>query len=157
MQHKNCVLENVAEQIREFTVEKEEVLKQLNTLNIHKAAGPDGIHPTILKILAKNNNFVNAVTCLFQAVATSCCIPNSWKCAIVTALHKKGPPNDACNYRPISLTCILCKVFQILRNYFIIICMPMCVTTSAHTNMALSTASRVSLIFWKPYMRSTQV
>ena len=110
--NENCVLENVAEQISEFTVEKEEVLKQLDTLNTHKAAGPDGIHPTILKILAKNNNFVNAVTCLFQAVATSCCIPNSWKRATVTALHKKGPTNDACNYRPISLTCILCKIFE---------------------------------------------
>ena len=107
----NCVLENVAEQISEFTVENEEVLKQLDTLNIYKAAGPDGIHHTILRILAKNDNFVNADNYLFQAVATSCCIPNSWKCAIVTALHKKGPPNDACNYRPISLTCILCKVF----------------------------------------------
>ena len=73
----SCVLENVAEEISEFTVEKEEVLKQLDTLNIHKAAGPDGIHLTILRILAKNDNFVNAVNCLFQAAATSCYIPNS--------------------------------------------------------------------------------
>ena len=33
---------------------------------------------------------------------------------IVTALHKKGPLNDVCNYRPISLTLILCKVFETL-------------------------------------------
>ena len=53
-----------------------------------------------------------SVIVLFQAVASTCCIPNPWKRAIVTALHKKGPLNDACNYRPISLTCILCKVFE---------------------------------------------
>ena len=37
----NCVLENMAEQIKEFTVEEEEVVQQLNSLNIHKAAGPN--------------------------------------------------------------------------------------------------------------------
>ena len=102
----------MAEQINEFTVGKEEVVQQLNSLNIHKAAGPDSLHPVIIKTLAGNENFVNAVTVLFQAVASTCCIPNPWKRAIVTALHKKGPLNDECNYRPISLTCILCKVFE---------------------------------------------
>ena len=66
----------------------------------------------IIKTLAENENFVNAVTALFQAVVSTSCIPNPWKRAIVTALHRKVPLNDACNYRPISLTCILCKVFE---------------------------------------------
>ena len=43
--NENCVLENMAEQINEFTVGKEEVAQQLNSLNIHKAAGPDSLHP----------------------------------------------------------------------------------------------------------------
>ena len=104
--NENFVLENTAEQINEFTVEKEEVIHQLNSLNINKAAGPDSLHPMIIKTLAENENFVNAVTVLFHAVASTCCIPNPWKRAIVTALHKKGPLNDACNYRRISLTYI---------------------------------------------------
>ena len=110
--NENCVLENMVEQINEFTVEREEVIQQLNSLNIHEAAGPDSLHPMIIKTLAENENFVNAVTVLFHVVASTCCISNSWKRAIVTALHKKGPLNDTCNYRPISLTCILCKVFE---------------------------------------------
>ena len=61
--------------------------------------------------LAENENF-DVVTVLFQAVASTCCIPSPWKCAIVTASHKKGQINDACNYRPISLTRVLCKVFE---------------------------------------------
>ena len=36
--NENCVPENMAEQINEFTVEKEEVVRQLNSLNIRKAA-----------------------------------------------------------------------------------------------------------------------
>ena len=43
--NENCVLEYMAKQINEFTVEKEEVIQQLNSLNIHKAAGPDSLHP----------------------------------------------------------------------------------------------------------------
>ena len=93
----------MAEQLNEFIVEKEEV-NEINALNIHKAAGPGGLHHTIITILAENDNFVAAVTCCFQAVATSCCIPNSLKRAIVTALHKKGPFKDACSYRPNSPT-----------------------------------------------------
>ena len=102
----------MAEHINEFTVGKEEVVQQLNSLNIHKAAGFDSVHPVIIKTLAENENFVNAVTVFFQAIASTCCIPNPWKRAMVTALHKKGSLNDACNYRPISLTCISCKVFE---------------------------------------------
>ena len=52
--NENCVLENMAEQINEFTVEREEVIQQLNSLNIHEAAGLDSLHPMIIKTLAEN-------------------------------------------------------------------------------------------------------
>ena len=110
--NENRVLENMAAQINEFTVEKEEVTQQLRSLNIHTAAVSDRLLPMIIKTLAENENSVTAVTLLFQAVASKCCISNPWKRAIVTALQKKGPLNDACNYRAISLTRILCKVFE---------------------------------------------
>ena len=47
----------------------------------------------------------------------SCCadvgkIPADWKVANVVALHKKGPRNLAGNYRPVSLTSILCKLYE---------------------------------------------
>ena len=47
--NENCVLKNMAEQINEFTVGKEEVVQQPNSLNIHKAAGPGSLHPVIIK------------------------------------------------------------------------------------------------------------
>ena len=130
----------------EFTVESEEVIQQLNSLNIHEAAGPDSPHPMIIKTLAENENFVNAVTVLFHAVASTCCSPNPWKRAIVTALHKKGPLNDA--------WILLAFYVKYLRNYFTDISTPTYVTTSARTNMALFKASRVFLTFWKQCIRS---
>lgn len=58
----NCVLENVAEQINEFTVDKEEVVQQLNSPNTHKVASFFLIITLIIRILAENDCFVNAVT-----------------------------------------------------------------------------------------------
>ncbi len=100
----------------EFCVD--EVKNYLCHLNIYKSGGPDQLHPKLLKTLSKNIDFVNAVTNLFNKCIASGKIPSMWKTAQVTALHKKGPKWEACNYRPISLTCILCKVFEkVVRNH----------------------------------------
>ena len=41
-----------------------------------------------------------------------------WKHAKVTAIYKKGPKTKPQNYRPVSLTCILCKVLEsIIRDH----------------------------------------
>jgi hypothetical protein len=39
-------------------------------------------------------------------------LPGDWKTAEVTALFKKGSKQDPGNYRPVSLTCIVCKVLE---------------------------------------------
>jgi len=35
-----------------------------------------------------------------------------WKSATVVPIFKKGSRTDPANYRPISLTCVCCKVFE---------------------------------------------
>ena len=39
-------------------------------------------------------------------------IPNEWREGCITALFKKGNRKHASNYRPVSLTCILCKLLK---------------------------------------------
>jgi hypothetical protein len=39
-------------------------------------------------------------------------IPDIWKSAVVTPVFKKGSPSSVSNYRPISITCIICKVME---------------------------------------------
>ena len=39
-------------------------------------------------------------------------IPNEWKMANVVPIHKKGPKSSVENYRPISLTSLIMKVFE---------------------------------------------
>ena len=39
-------------------------------------------------------------------------LPGLWKCASITPVLKKGASNDPANYKPISLTCIACKLLE---------------------------------------------
>jgi hypothetical protein len=41
-------------------------------------------------------------------------LPLEWKTGVVTAIYKKGPKTEMGNYRPVSLTSIVCKVVQSL-------------------------------------------
>ena len=41
-------------------------------------------------------------------------IPTLWKMAKVCPIYKKGDKLQPLNYRPVSLTCVTCKVCEIL-------------------------------------------
>ncbi|KAL5266962.1 hypothetical protein ACHWQZ_G004116 [Mnemiopsis leidyi] len=98
--------------IDDMEVRSSDVKKQLLKLNIFKSSGPDGVHPKLLKSLAYDDSFVEAVTQLFVKCSETGTLPEVWKSASVVALFKKGTKSDPLNYRPVSLTCILCKVYE---------------------------------------------
>ena len=39
-------------------------------------------------------------------------VPNDWKLANISAIFKKGDKSLPSNYRPVSLTCVICKVME---------------------------------------------
>jgi hypothetical protein len=86
------------------------VTKLLRSLKPGKAAGPDGIRPVVLKELAQQMSPL--LTALFRKSYATGIIPDEWRHAIVTPAHKKGDRSKASNYRPISLTCVACKVME---------------------------------------------
>ena len=88
------------------------VTKQLQALNPNKASGPDEIPAKVLKETA--NEIFPIIHHIFQQSYTSGQLPEAWKTALVTAIYKKGNKSDPANYRPISLTCILCKVMELI-------------------------------------------
>ena len=89
----------------------EEIIKaKLEKLNIYKSMGPDGIHPRLLKELAIPLS--KPLAKIFNKSLMECQLPDDWKQATVSAIYKKGSRNKAGNYRPVSLTCILCKVME---------------------------------------------
>ncbi len=50
-------------------------------------------------------------------------IPGDWKMANVVPVHKKGSKSDVTNYRPISLTSLVMKVYEkIIRDEILLRC-----------------------------------
>ena len=82
----------------------------LKNLDPNKAPGPDQIHGKILKNCA--SALCTPLTLLFQSSFYTCNIPNDWKTANVVPVYKKGSKNSVQNYRPISLTSLIMKVYE---------------------------------------------
>ena len=49
---------------------------------------------------------------LFNQSLQTSCLPKEWRQANVTPIFKKGNRHPVCNYRPISLTCLVVKVLE---------------------------------------------
>ena len=49
---------------------------------------------------------------LYRKCTNSGILPEVWKTANVTSLFKSGSKKIPLNYRPVSLTCIICKVYE---------------------------------------------
>ena len=88
------------------------VRKLLGDLKPNKASGPDNIQSQFLRIAAEE--LAPALTVIFQASLKQGALPADWRHARVAPIYKAGKSNrsKAVNYRPVSLTCICCKVME---------------------------------------------
>ena len=94
----------------EIYIATEGISKLLKNLQPDKAAGPDNIKPIVLKEL--HQELAPALKVIFQLSLTSGTLPDDWTKARVSPIYKKGDKSIAANYRPISLTCIACKLME---------------------------------------------
>ncbi|RMC04978.1 hypothetical protein DUI87_18158 [Hirundo rustica rustica] len=72
--------------------------------------GPDGIHPRVMRELA--NELVKLPSIIYQQSWLTGEVPDDWKLANVTPIHKNGRKEDPGNYRPVSLTSVPGKVIE---------------------------------------------
>ena len=96
----------------DLDVSEDSVHKALSNLNVSKCPGPDKFHPRVLYKL--RDIIIKPLAIIFQTSLRSGVLPDDWKRANITAIHKKGSKKVAGNYRPISLTTVICKVFETL-------------------------------------------
>ena len=94
----------------DISIAAEGINKLLVGLNPHKAAGPDKFKPIVLQTLHKE--LASILQLFFQRSLDTGKLPDIWKEANVSPIFKKREKSDPSNYRPISLTCVLCKVLE---------------------------------------------
>ena len=101
--------------LEELEITNETVEKSLSSMKAEKSQGPDMIHPRILK--ETSSQIIEQLTKLFRQSLDEAKLPEDWKKANVTALFKSGERKLPENYRPISLTSVVCKLMErIIRN-----------------------------------------
>ena len=101
-----------------ITITAKQVNEILKNLKVTKAAGPDNIHPRLLK--ESSEVITRPLEIIFNKSVQQGAIPNAWKISNIVPVYKKGIKSNPSNYRPIALTSVPCKILEtIVRNHII--------------------------------------
>ena len=95
-----------------FTVN--DVKQKLSNLKPSGAPGPDGISNRFLKEFS--DVLATPLQIIFNKSMSESAVPKDWREANVTPIFKKGSKSNPGNYRPVSLTSVVCKVMESLIN-----------------------------------------
>ena len=96
--------------IKDLHITEHGVFKLIEGINTRKSSGPDGIPGKLLQSLAKE--LASVLRFIFEQSLLTGDLPTDWTRANVAPVFKKGSKLQAVNYRPVSLTCITCKLFE---------------------------------------------
>ena len=93
-----------------ITYRTQQIRLILKKLKNKISSGPDGLPPILFHNLA--NQLAYPLTTIFNLFMQAGTVPDIWRQARVTPIFKKGSSSVTKNYRPISLTCVGCKIFE---------------------------------------------
>ena len=94
----------------DFALDERNIYDALKNLNPDKSKSPDNIDGLLLKNCAQSISY--PLTILFNISFRTGSLPTEWKMPNIVPVYKKGDKNCIKNYRPISLTCIVSKIFE---------------------------------------------
>ena len=96
--------------IDDIEISEEGVLKLLLQIKVSKASGPDGIPNKMLKETA--HQIAPSLSAIFRRSLSTGELPTDWCEANIAPVFKKGNRHLPVNYRPVSLTCVCCKLLE---------------------------------------------
>ena len=98
--------------LNDVCVSKEKIAEKIEKLKPGKSPGPDNVTVKILQTF--KTSLVLPLEILFRKSLNSGNVPSEWKEANVVPIFKKGSKKEPGNYRPVSLTSIVCKIMESL-------------------------------------------
>ena len=105
----------VAAQLFLVDITEEDVMRVIDKLKTCKSPGPDKIYPRILKEVKEA--ICKPLCAIFNLSLRTGKVMSEWKLDNITPLFNKGDKSNLGNYRPISLTSVVCKLMEsILRD-----------------------------------------
>lgn len=105
--------------LNEITIYEAAVEEKLKQLNPNKSSGPDELHPRVLSEL--QSVISKPLSIIMQKSLDEGILPQAWKDAHVSPIFKKGMKNKTNNYRPVSLTSVICKILEsIIRDHIML-------------------------------------
>lgn len=93
-----------------ISVTAEGICKLIHGLKVSTSCGVDNINSKVLRNTSASSS---QILChIFQQSLSTGQLPTDWKIAKVIPIFKDGNKHSPGNYRPISLTCICCKLLE---------------------------------------------
>ena len=99
----------------QLVVTPEVVTSKINNMKENKSPEVDGISPKILKQTVEQIS--TPLAHVFNMSLPEGTVPLEWKEANIIPLFKKGSRNKSVNYRPVSLTSVICILLETIIRY----------------------------------------